>query len=260
MSFFSGVNCDVTVIAAVPNFPSLVAVMVAEPAATPVTRPAADTVAAAAFEVVHVTVRPVRTLFDTSRSVAVNCAVCAMARAAVAGVTVTLYTTTDETVTVAVPLFPSLVAVMVAAPTATAVTSPLLDTVATAAPPEVHVTTRPLKTLPLESRVVAVNCCVPPMLSAALDGLTVTVATGIATTVAAEVPLFPSLVAVIVAEPAATPVTRPALDTVATAEFDDVHATVRPVRTRERVSRVVAVNCTVPPCDTVAGAGVTVTV
>ena len=49
----------VTVIADVPDLPELVAVIVAEPAATPDTTPLEFTVAAAALLVVHVTVWPV---------------------------------------------------------------------------------------------------------------------------------------------------------------------------------------------------------
>jgi hypothetical protein len=49
----------VTVILDVPDFPELVAVIVAEPAATPVTTPLEFTVAAAALLVDHVTVWPV---------------------------------------------------------------------------------------------------------------------------------------------------------------------------------------------------------
>ena len=48
----------VTVIADVPDLPELVAVIVAEPAATPVTTPVEFTVAAAALLVDHVTVCP----------------------------------------------------------------------------------------------------------------------------------------------------------------------------------------------------------
>jgi hypothetical protein len=46
----------------VPDFPELVAVIVAEPAATPVTTPLELTVAAAALFVAHVTVCPLITL------------------------------------------------------------------------------------------------------------------------------------------------------------------------------------------------------
>src|SRR5439155_23647069 len=49
----------VTVMAEGPWTFSLVAVIVAEPAPTPVTRPLASTVAADGVELVHVTVRPV---------------------------------------------------------------------------------------------------------------------------------------------------------------------------------------------------------
>jgi hypothetical protein len=52
----------VTVMLDVPDFPPLVAVIVAEPAATPVTTPLEFTVAAAALLVDQVTVCPVITL------------------------------------------------------------------------------------------------------------------------------------------------------------------------------------------------------
>jgi hypothetical protein len=52
----------VTVIADVPDNPELVAVIVAEPAATPVTTPLELTVAAAALLVVQLTVCPLMTL------------------------------------------------------------------------------------------------------------------------------------------------------------------------------------------------------
>lgn len=48
----------VTVIADVPDLPELVAVIVAEPAATPATTPVEFTVAAAALLVAHVTLGP----------------------------------------------------------------------------------------------------------------------------------------------------------------------------------------------------------
>src|SRR6478752_1470516 len=66
----------VTVSAAEPVLPPLVAVIVAEPAATAVTSPEAETVATDVFEEVHAMVCPLRTLPDASFSVAVACAVC----------------------------------------------------------------------------------------------------------------------------------------------------------------------------------------
>ena len=62
--------------------------------------------------------------------------------------------------TVAVPDFPSLAAVIVAVPAATPVTTPVADTVAIAPLLVVHVTTRPVNTLPLASLVVAASVVV----------------------------------------------------------------------------------------------------
>jgi hypothetical protein len=151
------------------------------------------------------------------------------------------------TVTVAVPLCPSLVAVIVAVPAATPVTSPLPLTVATADALVAQVTTRPVSAFPTESRGVAVSCTVAPTPTLAVAGLTVTVATGIWLTVTVAVPLFPSLVAVIVTLPAATAVTNPLPLTVATAVLPLAHVTVRPVRALPAESRGVAVSCTVCP-------------
>src|SRR5437879_12087875 len=61
----------VTVIAAVPLFPPLVAVIVANPAATPATRPMALTTARAGALTTHVTIRPVRGLALESLGVTV---------------------------------------------------------------------------------------------------------------------------------------------------------------------------------------------
>jgi len=254
----------VTVIAAVPVCPSLVAVMVTgPPAVTPVTSPLDETVAMDALLVVHVTVRPVSTFPAASVVVAVNCTVAPTFTVAVPGLTDTDVTGAAVAVTViaAVPLCPSLVAVIVTGPPAvTPVTSPVDETVATAALLVVHVTVRPVSTFPAASCVVAVSCTVAPTATAAGVGVTVTDATGAgAVTVIAAVPLCPSLVAVIVAVPAVTPVTSPVPDTVATPGALLAHVTVRPVSTFAAASFVVAVNCTVCPTTTAAGVGVTVT-
>jgi hypothetical protein len=55
---------------------SLVAVITADPAATPVTKPVLETVAAAVLFELQVIVRPVSTLLLASRVVAVSCVVC----------------------------------------------------------------------------------------------------------------------------------------------------------------------------------------
>jgi hypothetical protein len=74
-------------------------------------------------------------------------------------------------------------------------------------------------------------------------GLTVTEATGIAMTLTAAVPLFPSLAAVIVTgPPTAIPVTSPVAETLATAELLEDQVTVRPDNALPAASRVDAVS------------------
>jgi hypothetical protein len=63
------IGTAVTVSCALPDFPSLVAVIVAVPGETPVIPPVWDTVAMALFEVDHITVRPVRVFACASRNV-----------------------------------------------------------------------------------------------------------------------------------------------------------------------------------------------
>ena len=78
-------------------------------------------------------------------------------------------------------------------------------------------------------------------------GLSVTVATGTGVTVMLAVPLTLPVawvtVAVIVLDPAATPVTRPEVETVATAVLLLDHVTVGPVRVLPLASLRVAVSC-----------------
>jgi hypothetical protein len=118
----------------VPDLPSLVAVIVEVPAVTAVTNPLGSTVAAAVLVDVQLTMRPVRALPFASLRTAVSCwvGVIPRTRVAVAGLTVTVATGVGVTVRSALPVFPSLVAMMFAVPALTAVTSPVVDdTVAT---------------------------------------------------------------------------------------------------------------------------------
>lgn len=147
--------------------------------------------------------------------------------------------------TVAVPLLPSLLAVITADPAAIAVTTPEIDTLATDVLLDVHVTTRPVSTAPFASRVVAVSAEETPGCVLTDPGATLTVATGTTGTVTlctviAAVADLPSAVAVIVALPAATACTCPSANTVATAGLDVVHTTVRPVSKTPAASRTVA--------------------
>jgi len=164
-----------------------------------------------------------------------------------AGVTVTDATGMGVTVIADVPLLPSLVAVRVLEPAATPLTKPLPFTVAAAVLLLDQAMARPVSTAPVESFVVAVSCSVCPTVTEPGLGETVTVATGTRFTVTADVPLLPSLVAVIVTDPAATPRTRPLALTVANAALLVDHVTTRPVRVAPVESFMVAVSWTVCP-------------
>src|SRR5216117_3904128 len=246
--------------AAVPLLPSLVAVIVAEPATFALTSPVPVTVATAVLLLAHVTERPVRMVPLASRRVALSCTVWPTGTLADAGLTVTDATGTPLTVMLAVPLWPSLVAVIVTAPATTPVTSPLLFTLAIALLLDCQVITRPVKGLPLASLGVAVSCTVCPIATVPELGVTVTAATGATVTVTLAVPLCPSLVAVIVTgPPAATPLTSPLPFTLAIALLLDCQVITRPVKGLPLASRGVAVSCTVCPIAMVPELGVNVT-
>jgi hypothetical protein len=219
----------VTVTVELPAFPSLVAVIVAVPAATPLTSPLLLTVAMPVLPLAHVTVRPVSAVPAESFGVAVSCTVCPTVRLAVAGATATAATGTAVTVIAAVLLLPSLVAVMVAEPAATPVTRPLGFTRTSVVSRLAQVTFRPAKVAPAESFGVAVSCRVCPTRMLAVAGETATEATGTGVTVTAALPDLPSLVAVIVTVPTAPLVTSPLALTVATPGLLLVHVTDRPV-------------------------------
>src|SRR5438874_6440923 len=249
----------VTVTLAVPLCPSLVAVIVAAPGATALTRPLPLPAATAVFRLAQVSTRPPRAFPLASCGVAVSCTVCPCGIVTAGGVTATAATGTLATVTDAVPLCPSLVAVIVAAPGATAVTRPLPLTVATALFPLAHVITRPPRAFPLASCGVAVSCTVCPCGIVTAGGVTATAATGTLATVTDAVPLFPSLVAVIVAAPTATPRTMPLPSTLATPGALLPQVTARPLRGFPFGSSGVAANCIVAPTTTVPDGGVTAT-
>src|SRR6266566_395335 len=249
----------VTVMADVPLCPSLVALIVAVPATTPLTRPLPLTGATDVLLLDHVTTRPVSALPLASFGVAVSCTVWPATTLAGAGLTVTEATDTLVTVIADVPLCPSLVEVIVADPATTPLTRPLELTVATDVLLLDQVIVRPVSGVPLASLGVAVSCTVCPAVTVGDAGLTVTDATGTLVTVIADVPVFPSLVAVIVAEPATTPLTRPLAFTLATDVLLLDQVTTRPASGVPLASFGVAVSCTVWPCGTLAGAGLTVT-
>jgi hypothetical protein len=105
--------------------------MVAVPALTAVTTPSAETLTIPVFELDHTTGVPVTMAPEASRVVAASCVVCPTVIETASGVITTVATAPGVTVIVAASLLPSLVPVMVAVPTATAVTMPLASIVAT---------------------------------------------------------------------------------------------------------------------------------
>src|SRR5437879_5154327 len=161
-----------------PLWPSLVAVIVTEPAACAVTTPDADTVARLASLVDQVITRPARAFPPASFGVATNGTFCPTRRVAAAGVTDTDATGAFTVVTLAVPLIPSLVAVMVAAPGPMAVAAPETEIVTMPALLVVHSTARPVSVSPAASVVIAINCRDPPTVRETLEGLTLTASTG----------------------------------------------------------------------------------
>ena len=84
---------------------------------------------------------------------------------------------TGETVTVALPDFPLLVAVMIASPGATPVTSPAFETVATLAFALVQLNGRFVSASPAAFRTVASSCDVPEIVVETVVGATATLAT-----------------------------------------------------------------------------------
>src|ERR1041384_1662809 len=174
-----GVDGVVTVMDAVPFFPAVVALMVAEPVLMPITSPLADTVATPLLLLDQVKVGPEMGLPLASLATAASCTVLPTFTLPVAGTTETDATVPVDgvvTVTAAVPVTPPVVAEMVAEPALTAVTNPLAETVAFAVL-LLQVKLCPLRTLPLASLATAASCAVPPTVRLAVAGVTTTEAT-----------------------------------------------------------------------------------
>jgi hypothetical protein len=126
------------------------------------------------------------------------------------------------------PVTPSLDAVIIAVPPATADTTPELETVATLGAELDQMIVRPVSTVPCPSMSVTVTGMVCPTDNDVPIADSATEATGAAVTVIEIVPLFPSLVAVTVAVPAPTAVTCPLGATVRADGLLLDHVTVRP--------------------------------
>jgi len=220
-----------------------VQVIVAVPAATAVTVPS-DTVATDESLVVHKTLLSVAVSGNT---VAINVLVppSSSVREFWSRLTDSTGTSDEDTVTLHVAYFDESyteVQVIVAVPTATAVTVPF-DTVATDESLVVHET---LLSVAVDGNTVAVKVSVPPTVSAIAAVFRTTESTGTTDTVTLHDADFAGLdfeVQVIVADPSATAVTVPS-STVATDESLVVHVTLLSVAIS---GNTVAVKVSVPP-------------
>ena len=223
--------------------------IVAEPVAIPVTSPVDETVATDEFDVPHVTVAPDIVLPTASLTVAVRVTVSPTdVKVLVFGDSVTAEAVCD-TVTAAVPFAEPDVAVIVAEPAAIPVTSPVDETVAMDEFDVPHETVAPDRVLPTVSLTVAVRVTVSPTdVKVLVFGDSVTVE-AVCDTVTEVVAVNEPNVAVIVAEPSATEVTRPADKTVATDEFDVAHETVAPLIVLPTASLTVAASVAVSESD-----------
>jgi hypothetical protein len=125
-------------------------------------------------------------------------------------------------------LIPSVLAVMVTDPPATAVTSPMVLTVATFGWDDDQVIVLPEIELPFASATLAVSCIVSPSEIRAAEGVTATVEISCATVTDAVAEVEPE-VTLIIAEPFPTAVTRPVDKTLATDDAEDAQATDAPL-------------------------------
>jgi hypothetical protein len=160
-----------------------------------------------------------------------------------------------STTMVAVPATPPALAVTVVVPGPAPVTTPEVDTVATAPFAVAQVAVKPVQlvwVMAALSEVVSVTNKVSRL------GLTTTAVTtqGTAVTVIDAVPLTPLTAAVIVADPTVTPVTTPVDETVATMELLVDQVAVRPVQFS---CEMVAVKGVVDPATTDPLVGLTAT-
>jgi hypothetical protein len=264
LSHGEGFVATSTVIADVAVKPpfTVVTVMVANPSDTAVTTPLLFTVATAVLFELQLTLLLVALLGVTvavSAVVPPNVVIVADSGDTVTPVTGMVVVGLTVIADVAVKLPSTVVTVMVALPADTAVTTPLLFTVATAVLFELQVT---LLLVALFGAIVAVNVVVPPIVViVAVGGATDTPVTGIGAidTVITEVAVYPpsTVVTVMVAEPAAIAVTTPVLLTVATVVLPELHVTFLLVALP---GATVAVSVVVPPTLViVAVRGATVT-
>jgi hypothetical protein len=208
-----------TATGAVPTWPSMVAEIVAVPAATPVTTPAVLTLAMDGALLLHVAKRPGISLPTLSRATAVKVAFPPVGTVTLLGDKITTATRFAVTVRIMLPESPPLLAAIVEEPDATAVTTPADVTVATEGLDDVQVTGATVT--PGSASTVACKVAAWPTLSVCAIGVTTIDRTP--TTVSVALPVTGPTAALIVTLPRLSPVTAPLPDTVAMLGAEELH-------------------------------------
>jgi hypothetical protein len=157
--------------------------------------------------------------------VAVNCFVAPVGMVEFSGAIVNETSVALVTVIDAVPVIEPDVALSVALPAATAVTTPEESTVRTPGALEDHCADGRICVLPSSKVPVAVNCCAVPAAIVAVAGLSVSEVRCAFTTVTVVESLSAPTVAVIVVVPAPTREARPVLSMVATDAVEELQVT-----------------------------------
>jgi hypothetical protein len=191
-----------------------------------VTRPEVETLAIDVLFTDQVVGLPEMTAPFASFATAVACEVPPTVTLLEDTLTLTVATTGEAgavTLTLMVPVLPAPAAVIVADPAPTAETSPLLETLATAAFDVVHVNVVPLTVAPLASFATAEACVVPPTARLLVAGDTAIDATVVVVPATVNVanPFTPPLVTLRRVDPALTAVTNPVAETLITVEFSE---------------------------------------
>src|SRR5688500_16666291 len=257
----------VTVRICEPVLPSPVAMIEAVPAVTALTAPLCDTVATLVFELDQINDTPPIGLPLASRATAVAEVDPPLSTDVLPSCTVTVATVggsgvSDDTVIGSTPVFPSLVAEIVTDPPPTAVTTPVTETVATVGFELDQPIERLVSVLPDASLTTAVSCAVCPTLSVVVVAVSVTVdtaATGGGLIESDCMPATPSMVAMMVTDPAFRVFTTPVADTVASSSSVLDHDTA-PAITSPAAFRATAAACVLWPVRSEECCRVTVTV
>jgi len=145
------------------------------------------------------------------------------------GDTDTVAATADDTVIDAVATLPSDDANTNADPAPTAVTTPSADTLTTLGAPDVHTTTRCASAMPPASSATADSRTVEPIANDVDAGSIRSTAIGDGEALMVAMPVFPSLVTVMIAVPGDNTVTVPSVATRATLALLLANAIGRPV-------------------------------